>query len=385
MNMKRKEGSFRPTQQQELLLHAALLKGREALDAWKEWRSRVDIDDIDRLDPGSYRILPLLYRNLNNQGVEDPLMMRLKGVYRLTWYKNQMLFHTIANLLRSFHDAGIKTMVLKGAALTVVFYKDYGLRPMDDFDVLVRTEQAIPAINLLKKLGWKPKSFEPTEEYITVSYSHGFHDGADREFDLHWHVLSQNREGDSDDDFWEGAIEIKIHDVPTHALNPADQLLHICIHGTKWDVTPTLRWVEDAITILTTLQSEIDWNRLIAQAEKRRLILPLQDTLIYLRDTFNAPIASEILQSIKDIPVPKIERIEYKITVSPPTRWTAVLDLWCQHSRLTGNTSVLHKLIKFPGFLQNIWGLSLWKIPFYGIFKMITWSKNRLSGEASQK
>jgi hypothetical protein len=385
MNMKKKEGSFWPTQQQELLLHAALLKGRGAIDAWSEWRSRVDIDDIDRLDPGSYRILPLLYRNLNNQGVEDPLMMRLKGVYRLAWYKNQMLFHTMANLLRSFHDAGIKTMVLKGAALTVLFYKDYGLRPMDDFDVLVHTEQAIPAINLLKKLGWKPKSFEPTEEYINVSYSHGFRDGADREFDLHWHVLSQSRKRDSDDDFWEGAIEIKIHDVPAYALNPADQLLHICIHGTKWDVTPTLRWVEDAIMILTTLESGIDWNRLIAQAEKRRLILPLQDTLIYLRDTFDAPIASEILQSINDIPVPRIERIEYKITVSPPTRWTAVLDLWCQHSRLTGNTSILHKLIKFPRFLQKIWGLSLWKIPFYSILKMITWSKNRLSGETSQK
>jgi hypothetical protein len=109
------------------------------------------------------------------------------------------------------------------------------------------------------------------------------------------------------------------------------------------------------------------------------------DRYVVKKDTFNAPIASEILQSIKDIPVPKIERIEYKITVSPPTRWTAVLDLWCQHSRLMGNTNVMHKLIRFPKFLQNIWGLSLWKIPFYGILKMITWSKNRLSGEASQK
>jgi hypothetical protein len=381
----KRQGSFWPTLQQEMLLRAALLNGRAAIDAWSEWKSCVDIDDIDALDPGSYRILPLVYRNLKNQHVEDPLMTKLKGVYRLTWYKNQMLFHTIANLLRSFQNAAIKTMVLKGAALTILCYKDYGLRPMDDFDVLVHTDQALPAINLLKELGWKPKSFEPTEEYINLSYSHGFYDSADRECDLHWHLLSQSRERNSDDDFWEGAREIKVKDVPTHVLTPTDQLFHICMHGIKWDSTPTFRWVADAITIMTSLQSDIDWDRLIAQAKKRRLILPLRDTLHYLRDSFHAPIASEMLQRMKDMPVPRIDRIEYKITISPPSRWTAVLDLWCQHSRLMGNTNVLHKLIRFPRFLQDIWGLSLWKLPFFGVFKMITWAKNRKAGVPSHK
>jgi hypothetical protein len=379
VNTKTYKGVRRLTQQQELLLRAALLAGRDAVDAWSEWKSCVDIDDVDHLDRGSYRLLPLLYRNLNNLRVEDPLMMKLKGVYRLTWYKNQMLFHTIAHLLRSFQNAAIKTIVLKGAALTVLCYKDYGLRPMNDFDVLVHTAQALQAVHLLKELGWQPKDFEPSKDYISVSYSHGFIDNFGREFDLHWHLLSQCRNPGADDAFWEGAVLTKVNDIPVYVLNTTDQLLHICIHGAQWNVTPTFRWVADAFLVIKNAQSEIDWNRLIEQAQKRRLILPLKDALNYLKNTFDAPVPSEILRNINETSVPRIDRLEYRISVSPPSRWTAMLDLWCQHSRLMGNKDFLHKFIKFPRFLQNIWGVALWKLPFYGLSKILTWQKNPLT------
>lgn len=249
VNTRRYKRYCLPSPQQELLLRASLLKGRDAIEAWIEWKSGVD---IEHLDPGSHRMLPLLYRNLQTHGIEDPSMGIYKGVYRQTWYKNQMLFHAIASLLRSFHDADIQTLILKGAALTVLTYKDYGLRPMNDFDVLIRMEDVLPAIGLLQRLGWAAMDFEPTEEYISVSYSHGFKNGKGQEFDLHWHVLSQSREINADDDFREGTITAIIHDVATHALNPTDQLLHICVHGARWNYTPPFRWVADAMSILNS-------------------------------------------------------------------------------------------------------------------------------------
>ena len=72
------EGGCWPTWEQESLLKAALLQGEEAIKAWHKWKSRVD---VDQLDPGSLRLLPLLYRNLRTHGVEDPLMNRFKGIY----------------------------------------------------------------------------------------------------------------------------------------------------------------------------------------------------------------------------------------------------------------------------------------------------------------
>jgi hypothetical protein len=51
-----KQGGCWPTEQQELLLKAALLKGEPAIQAWERWVSQVDINDLDQ---GSLRLTPL--------------------------------------------------------------------------------------------------------------------------------------------------------------------------------------------------------------------------------------------------------------------------------------------------------------------------------------
>jgi hypothetical protein len=374
--LKKRRGSFWPTRGQELLLRAALLRDMQAIEAWKQWKSSVD---VEKIDSASHRMLPLLYRNLQDLGIRDPAMGRYKGVYRQTWYKNQMLFHTMTSFLRSLQAAEIQTVILKGAALTVSYYKDYGLRPMNDFDILIRPQKVPPVIKLLGAAGWTPMDFAPTEEYISVSYSHGFRNSAGQQLDLHWHLLSESRGVKADDDFWDGAVAVGINGIATHILNPTDQLLHVCIHGARWNVTPPFRWVADAMTILNNEGAAIDWNRMIRHAEKRRVVLPLLDILSYLKGVFDAPIAPQALQSLRKMHIPKIERIEYKIAVNPPTQWTAALDLWCQHQRLAGNAGLACKIVTFPKFLENIWGIPRWKLPLHGLSKMITWHENRLT------
>lgn len=135
MTAKTGKKSFRPTPQQELLLRASLFEEQEALQAWEAWKAQINWNDY--LDAGSFRLLPLLFHNLQQHGVQDPLMHKLKGIYRKTWCENQIAFQKLAVLLQSFQKAGIKTLVLKGAALTVRHYQNNGLRPMNDFDVLV--------------------------------------------------------------------------------------------------------------------------------------------------------------------------------------------------------------------------------------------------------
>src|SRR5215813_6306532 len=145
------ESGFWPTANQELILRAALLKGDAALEAWTAWKR---VSDIDVLDFGSHRMIPQLYRNLVELGVEDPLLDRFKGVYRYYLYKNEKLLHSTAQVLQAFHDAGIETILLKGSALVPLYYRESALRPMQDADILVRVEQARPAMALLRKMGW---------------------------------------------------------------------------------------------------------------------------------------------------------------------------------------------------------------------------------------
>ncbi len=357
-----------PTRQQELLLRAALLRGKDAIEAWHEWKAIVE---IDKLDLGSHRLLPQLYRNLDIQGVKDPLMQKFKGVYRHTWYKNRVLIQHVAALLRSLHHHGIEVLILKGLALVTLYYKDYGLRPMKDCDILVHREQVPSAIDVLKKLGWTPK-FKSPEALIPFRHASEFKDLAGRQLDLHWNVFWEYCQANADDDFWDGALLTKIDDVPTYALNPTDQLLHVCAHGAVWNVVPPFRWAADAMMIMGSSKTEIDWSRLIRKAEKRSLILPLRDTLNYLQDRLGAPVPPAILERLQALRTSKMERFEYQAKTRPAKGIRGLLVHWLTYSRMASNSGLGHKLIEFPRYLQYTWDIEQrWQVPFYLILRRI--------------
>ena len=369
---------------QELLLQAALLQGKDAISAWETWKLSVDIGQID---PGSIRLLPLLHRNLDMHGIKDPLMQKFEEIHRLTWIKNYLTFRKMSALINSFHDAGIQTMILKGAALTLLYYRHYGLRPLGDFDLLVRTEQASEAIQMLHKLGWISDLKSP-ENLIPYFHACAFKNIDGQHLDLHWHILHECCQINADDEFWAGAVSTQINQVPTSALNPTDQLLHICVHGSRWSSIPIFRWAADAMIILNTSRSEIDWNQLITQAKKRRLILQIKK-LNYLRDRLEAPVPFSVLKRIESIPVSKIEHIEYKYKTQnyelKPLGHLPIL--WFDYLRLVEGADSSDKIIGFGKYLQSFWELKhLWQLPAYliiegirRIWKIMPWYKIRLA------
>ena len=127
------------TREQELVLQAALMQGKDVINAWQKWENAINLEGHP--DDGTYRLFPLLYKNLAFHEIEHPFMHRLRGIYRQEWYKNQRLFYDMSKVLRCLTDAGVRTMVLKGAALAILHYKNKGVRPMADMDVLVHPSQ----------------------------------------------------------------------------------------------------------------------------------------------------------------------------------------------------------------------------------------------------
>src|SRR4051794_32864599 len=95
-----------PTDEQELLLRAALGEGPSAVAAWQAWQARRDLDSVD---PDESRLLPLVYQNLADQQADEPELARLRGVYRRTWYANQLTLQRTADRLRVFQKRGIRT------------------------------------------------------------------------------------------------------------------------------------------------------------------------------------------------------------------------------------------------------------------------------------
>jgi hypothetical protein len=360
-----------PTRDQELILRAALLEREPALESWNEWRRNVNIDVIDY---GSHRMVPQLYRNLQRHGIKDPLMERLKGVYRYYLYKNEILMHRIATLLAAFEDAGIQTMVLKGAALIQLYYRESGLRPMLDADVLVHAHQAEQAMELLSKLGWKSVRHTRPQARIPIVHSTPFEDDGGRQVDLHWHLFWECFNANDDDDYWTNAIPIKIGGVQTLALSHTDQLLHTCWHGARWNEVPPIRWVADAMTILGASSAEIEWSRLLKKAQRHRIVLPVKDSLEYLKQKFDAPVPESLLKSLSAVRISKIERENYELTLNPmapPTTARILRQLYYDYRWLSSSTSSRVKSVVFAKHLQAKWNIeSIWHVPLHMSMRM---------------
>ena len=360
-----------PTPNQELLLRAALSQRELALESWNEWRRKVNIDVIDY---GSHRLIPQLYRNLQRHGVNDPLMERLKGVYRYYLYKNEILMHRIGSLLTAFEDAGIRTMVLKGSALIQLYYRESGLRPMLDADVLVHAHQAEQAMEVLTRLQWKPRYQRP-QTRIPIFHSTPFEDEGGRQVDLHWHLFWECFNAKDDDGYWQNAIPIKIGGVQTLALSPTDQLLHTCWHGARWNEVPPIRWVADAMAILAASAEEINWPGLLEKAQRHRIVSPVRDSLEYLKKKFDAPVPDSVLASLSAVRITKIERENYELTLNPmaPPSTTKILRmLYYDYRWLSSSTSSRIKTLAFAKHLQAKWDIErLWHVPLYMSLRMV--------------
>ena len=361
------------TASQELLLRASILKTQDAISAWNAFKESVDIDSID---PASLRMLPLLYRNLLFHRVEDQEMDRLKGVYRLTWYKNQMLFYRMQSVLNLFHEAGIRTMILKGAALSLLYYQDRGVRPMADFDVMVRTEDLQPAIDILEKSGWKALDNKPLNALTQkVRHAHGFSDNTQNQFDLHWHLLPEFCTDDSDKDFWDKAVTLNFDGVPTATLSHTDHLFHILMHGAEWNKVSTLRWVADAAVIMDKARGSIDWQRLAGLARALSLSLAVKSNLRYLSGLLNCAVPQELMREIEAIPVSRLEERAYQAKLHS-YGFMGILRAdylrYLIYARPDSGRAFSDTPAAFLRFLKYYWGKeSLWQLPAPMVLKTL--------------
>lgn len=148
------------------LLHACLSENRDSIIEYlHKWKNEQDFDLIEK---STYRLIPLLEKQVRKFQIEDLNISLYKGIYRKCWMKNKILFHELVKICNHLQNNGIPVMVLKGAALSVLYYKDNGLRPMDDADIWVPFESLEQALEILHKSGWYPR-FNISKENIVNS------------------------------------------------------------------------------------------------------------------------------------------------------------------------------------------------------------------------
>lgn len=362
---------------ERLLLAAVLGDAAVASAAWREWQQLTSLDDVDF---GSQRLMPLLYRNLSHHGVDDPALKRLKGVCRHTWSKNQMTLQAGAAVLRGMAAEGIDTMVLKGAALVMSGAMRADERTMNDFDLLIKAEQLQAALGVLARCGWTPSHEGPQRQprfmpdYVRYWHSHGFTDREGRHLDLHWHVLHQCCNASADDAFWEASLPVTWQGVTTRTLGPADQLLHLFVHGLygqRSEGVAVLRWVPDAVAVIrhhargeaTAEGDGVDWERLTRQAQARRLIMPVRAAVEYLTGFGVVRVPESTVHVLRAMAPDPLEVREFRAHGKRGGMLGYLPILWLQYRRTTEALGRAVTLGGFLDFLQALWGVGRLEMP----------------------
>jgi hypothetical protein len=152
--------------------------------------------------------------------------------------------------------------------------------------------------------------------------------------------------------------------VPTHAPSPADQLLLACAHALGWSAAPVY-WVCDALLIVRQAGGDLDWARLVDNAERLGATPELAAALAYLDEEFALPVPEDAMRRLRDAPLGAAGRFIHRVktrTAGDPGRVGRLVRLatwrWDVARRLRSRP---HSELGAPGgmlgYLKEYWRL----------------------------
>lgn len=293
------------------LVSASLARPTDAVTAYRSWHARVDLADADA---GSYRLIPLLHRNLEGTGaLSDTDSAHYGRMARFTWVKSQLILSRAEEAIGALRDAGIPALSIKG--LAVLRHSGLGadLRPMDDADVAVPTDRALDALVALHGAGFHSDEVRLGERDQIVGLVAGHHglnlrDASGVQVDLHWHVIPQSLHPTADRAMWERALD----DVPSRE----DAFVHVLAHATRWSWSPSVQWIADAALLA---RDGLDWDVVVGEVTRHRIGVPCADAVAVLAMTGLADVPERIVPHLRRAPI--AERIGGRVRRDQEGRW----------------------------------------------------------------
>jgi hypothetical protein len=277
------------------LLHAALCE----TDAPAAWRAaiRARRGGIDDLDGEWLSLLPMVYANVHEADPNAPEIGRLRGVYRRTWYANQMSLHAAAQAVAALQNAGIGTMLLGGCALMVLRGGNAGLRPIGMIELAVAAKDRTPALRALAGVGWARRggrAGSATAQVVRRWSRVHLTRGRGEQLVVHCAARRPGRDGP---EHRIAAITATVGGATVPIPSAADQLFLACLGRDRTNRRHPLRWIPDAALVIRAADAPIDGAHLTARASARGASAELDAALRLLATEFglevSAPRASQ--------------------------------------------------------------------------------------------
>jgi hypothetical protein len=336
-----------PNATQLALFQTVIASDADFAACWDRWTAQ--LSPPLSVDPVSLQSLPLLSKRL--QPCHAGLLSKLiQDSYRTTWIRNHLIFRALQSSLETLHQAGVRTLLLKGAALIKAYYKDMGARTMGDFDILVPKTQFLKAAQALEASGWSPL-YSATDFDTHFDHALTFGDGRGNFLDLHVHVLHFTTRRDADDLFWADSVPVSVAGVETRTLSAADQILNLAEHGLSWVPNPPLRWIPDIACVVS--RGDPDWDRLLWRAQHLHKSIAVSVALEYLNENQLATVPERVLNSLRDLPVDGWELSDFELNARDKlgSLFLAAREHWHRLNQEKYGLSLYRRLQLLPAYV----------------------------------
>lgn len=254
-------------------------------------------------------VASLLYYNLSrirDIDVPEDVLKRLRNSYYHNLGVNIWFYNHIGKPIRSFDNQGIKTVVLKGAALARTVYPNIALRSFGDVDVLIDKKDLEKAKSCLEGLGYSivPGVYSVAhQQNEDLGCEWAFSNG-ELLLEIHWDLTEKFAPFRVEiEEFWQNLHPVEFDGVHTLVLSPENLLIHLSIHSYKhgW---ARLREICDVDATARHYSEVLDWECLAKRAQKYRIERPLYYSLCLSKELFDSPIPSFTLNFLKSVSRP---------------------------------------------------------------------------------
>jgi len=252
--------------------------------------------------------LPWLADRVAESGIELPEAVngRLQTINAASRERTKLMLDACSEILAAFQQAGIETILLKGAVLAPLIYPDPFQRPLADLDLLIYPKDVAASREImLNQLGyryysrsaedevylrgerqaniWAPDNVHPVEVHFTLR-----EDYAGIGYELAEIMWAESGERP----YWQNSIAR----IPT----PATLLLHVCAHTTSdWIIQRGRLMHIDDIRQLCSSMQPADWQKFsqLVQPSTARFIYP---ALAFVGKYTQLAIPTDTLDSLRE-------------------------------------------------------------------------------------
>ena len=326
-----------------LKAHAALSPG--ATHWWQLYYA-------DGIQPGHAYLLSGVYLRLEAENYTGPEMAQLQRSYLATWTRHLQQSRLAAQALEVLSQGEVEAVLLKGMAVSRLLNLS-AHRTMDDFDLLIRPKDLDRAAEILGHHGWRSDGPLVPSERRGVTHGQSWHLQG-QSLDLHWFIMPESMDPVLDEECRARARQVSLQGQVALALNPTDLLLHTLVHGCKGGSRQA--WVCDGLGLL---ECDIDWQLLVQQARKRRVVLQCRAGLSFLVEELDASVPASALKALATSPVGLTDRLYYRVKSQRRRLWGLLLWPFLDYRRLP----LSERQGGFTRYLTRRWNLQtgLWR------------------------